>query len=276
MGNKNSQTAVSLTAIGERLKSAREKKGTTIEQAERQTHIHSTVLAALEAGRVDEVLTPNYVKSFLKKYASYLGVDHNQVVAEYSSIHPELESPNLNLGMEKSVIRPRADTGRYLRFVWKTAIIAICVFVLFILFRAATRIIATHNKPSARKVSVPVKKNVSTIPARKAPVPANKTQQKQPESPQITQVVIPQNEPISLNMKVNEQVYVGVKRDGMLLFKRLLPKGAVETFSAEEKLNISIGKAKAVELSLNGRPLGPIGKGSIADLEITRKSIRIK
>ncbi|MCX5680158.1 MAG: DUF4115 domain-containing protein, partial [Candidatus Omnitrophica bacterium] len=101
-------------------------------------------------------------------------------------------------------------------------------------------------------------------------------EKKMSDKPQFSQIQIPDNEPITLMMRVKAEVYVGVKRDGVLLFKRLLPKGTMETFTAEGKLNVSIAKARSVELALNGHPLGAIGKGAIKDLEITRKGIKVK
>ena len=75
MANPPENNKVSVIAIGEMLRQAREKKSITVEQAQKQTHIHSTVITALEEGRCDDILTPNYVKSFLKEYSNYLGFD---------------------------------------------------------------------------------------------------------------------------------------------------------------------------------------------------------
>ena len=98
MPNPADNNKISAAAIGESLRRAREKKSVTVDQAQKQTHIHSTVITALEEGRCDDILTPNYVKSFLKEYSSYLGFDHQAVVSEYLSIHPELKKKNINLG----------------------------------------------------------------------------------------------------------------------------------------------------------------------------------
>ena len=65
----------SLVSIGEKLKSARERKALTIDQVQKDTKIHSTVLRALEEGRCDEILTPTYVKRFLNKYSHHLGLE---------------------------------------------------------------------------------------------------------------------------------------------------------------------------------------------------------
>ena len=62
-------------SLGERLKSAREAKRISLEDACRITKIQRRVLQAIEAGRVEEILDPTYAKIFVKKYASFLGID---------------------------------------------------------------------------------------------------------------------------------------------------------------------------------------------------------
>ena len=268
MGSKNNTGIISLAAIGEKLKSAREKKGVTIDQAQRQTHIHATVLSALENGRSDEVLTPTYVKSFLRKYSSYLELDSNQLAKDYQSLHPDMDSPGSGLGSDGVTFKSRKDIAGTLRIIRNICAIAACLFIIVITVRAALNLAKASHKPL-------IKKNYIQPKAPRA-IPAKNSEKKTTDKPQFSEVSIPDNEPITLIMRVKEDVYVSVKRDGALLFRRLLPKGAVETFIASGKLNISIAKARSVELALNGRPLSTVGKGAIKDLEITRKGIKVK
>jgi len=67
-----------------------------------------------------------------------------------------------------------------------------------------------------------------------------------------------------------------VKKDGVVLFNRVLAKGLVESFTADDKIEIYVAKAEAIELVLDGKSLGSPGKGVIKNLEVTKKGIRIK
>ena len=58
MGSDPKTAGVSMVKIGESLKDAREKKSVTIDQVQKQTRIHSTVLKALEEGRCDRPSLP--------------------------------------------------------------------------------------------------------------------------------------------------------------------------------------------------------------------------
>ncbi len=268
MASKNNTKEVSLAAIGEKLRAAREKKGVTIDQAQRQTHIHSTVLSAMETGRSDEVLTPTYVRSFLKKYASYLELDSNQLVREYAALHPDIGVSSSSLRVDGAMVGKRSSFAGILRMAGKACIIAACMFLLVIMVRGAISLIKSSHKPSTAKARVQAKKTRA--------IPVKTTAKNTADPAEAQQISIPDKEPITLIMRVKADVYVGVKRDGVLLFKRSIPKGTIETFTADKKLNISIAKARSVELVLNGRPLGAVAKGAIQDLEITRKGIKVK
>ena len=75
MENNNRGSRPSAVSVGKRLREAREKKSLTIEQVQKQTKIHSTVLIGLEEGRPSDTLTDTYIRSFLKKYAQFLSIN---------------------------------------------------------------------------------------------------------------------------------------------------------------------------------------------------------
>ena len=129
MGNVHEEKKVTVAEIGERLREAREKKGLTLEQAQKQTRIHSTVLSALEDGRCDDILTSNYVKSFLKEYSNYLGFDHQKMVGDYLALHPELKAKNINLSANIPDQKASADLAKMIRIARSIAVVLILIFL---------------------------------------------------------------------------------------------------------------------------------------------------
>jgi len=285
MANKNEVVGVTIAGIGEKLKKAREGKSLTIDQAQRQTHIHQTVLMAIEDGRCDEVLTPTYVKSFLKKYSDYLGLDTNQIIKEYVSLHPVSEASKVNVSIDRDEIKRSVDMSGYIRFARNLIVLMVCaVFIILAVKFTANFISASRAAASKKTKNALVKKSAAStvkskkIPAASAlkrPAPAKNTG-KTPQKTEETQFLIPDKEPIRLIMTVKEHVFVGVITDGETQFRRSLPKGTIETFTAEKALNISIARAKSVELVLNGKPLSLPITGQINDLEITRKGFKVR
>ena len=67
---------------GAYLKSIREEKGYTIQEISKATKLSSSVIRALEEGRIDNV-DPVYLKGFLKLYCRYLGLNWEVFISEY-------------------------------------------------------------------------------------------------------------------------------------------------------------------------------------------------
>ena len=71
--------------IGPSLREARLHKGVEIPDAERATKIRAKYLRALETETFDVLPGQAYIKSFLRSYADYLGLDGQLFVDEYTS-----------------------------------------------------------------------------------------------------------------------------------------------------------------------------------------------
>ena len=59
---------------GTRLKKLRLEKGISLEEIQKKTKIHPNILRAIEGDAITD-LSPIYLKSFLKIYCKFLGVD---------------------------------------------------------------------------------------------------------------------------------------------------------------------------------------------------------
>src|SRR5215207_4285350 len=71
------------SSLPERLYAARERKGVDLYRAERDTKIRARYLAALERGEYKELPGDVYTKGFLRNYASYLGLDAEEIVNQW-------------------------------------------------------------------------------------------------------------------------------------------------------------------------------------------------
>lgn len=69
--------------IGERLIEAREQRGLTLEDAERDTRISRRYLQSLEDERFDIIPAPVYARGFLRSYSQYLGLDTAPLLARF-------------------------------------------------------------------------------------------------------------------------------------------------------------------------------------------------
>jgi hypothetical protein len=81
------QASLNIGTIGQRLEAARQSKGVSVSEAGQATKILSKFIEAMESDDFGALSAPVYAKSFIKMYASYLGLDARPLVDEYVSQH---------------------------------------------------------------------------------------------------------------------------------------------------------------------------------------------
>lgn len=81
------------TGIGRALRSAREHRGKSLEEAGRETRVRTDYLEALEQEEFDALGSDVYVRGFLRSYAKYLGLNHEKVVSAYERAYGRSKPP---------------------------------------------------------------------------------------------------------------------------------------------------------------------------------------
>lgn len=81
--------------FGNALLEAREARGLTLRDIERDTRISTKYLQALEEGRLEALPAPVYARAFTRTYAQYLGLDASKLVQQLPGAKPEPELPRL-------------------------------------------------------------------------------------------------------------------------------------------------------------------------------------
>ncbi len=94
-------------SLPERLYAARERKGVDLYRAERDTKIRARYLAALEQGEYGELQGDVYTKGFLRNYAVYLGLDPEEVIAQWRRERGAAPAPKNVLAVPKPIAQPR-------------------------------------------------------------------------------------------------------------------------------------------------------------------------
>lgn len=99
--------------LGSRLRRAREARGLTLEDAERDTRISRRYLQALENEEFDVIPAPVYARGFLRSYSQYLGLDPQEMLALFprdpygGTVGTRRPAPE-----PRSVPEPNYGTGR--------------------------------------------------------------------------------------------------------------------------------------------------------------------
>ena len=245
-------------SIGERLKSARKEKGKGLEEVARATKIQRNILEAIEENRVEELLDAVYSKIFLKKYAAFLGLDGAALMEEYLALHGSTLENQANLQPpESSSLAPAVG----FREVLLPAAIGLMAFIGLV-FIGYLSLNLYKNLSHLPKVSAP-----RPVPPRAAARPPI---EKKEEGPKL---LIPRSHPLKLTVHTRAEVWMQVKADGAVIFQNVLPKGAQESWTAKEELELWTGNAGAMELDLNGKPLSSPGSGVKKGIRVTHRGL---
>ncbi len=94
--------------LGSLLTRAREARGLTLEDAERDTRISRRYLMALESEQFEVIPAPVYARGFLRSYSQYLGLDPQETLAMF----PREDDPEYQRAAEATTPAPRPSPDR--------------------------------------------------------------------------------------------------------------------------------------------------------------------
>ncbi|MBI1952971.1 MAG: DUF4115 domain-containing protein [Candidatus Omnitrophica bacterium] len=234
-------------SIGERLKSAREAKGLTLDQAHKITKVQTDLILAIEEDRLEDLPDPAYAKIFLKKYANFLGLDGSALVQEYLALHGPLPPrPLAPVAHDepKEVVLPR--------YLGPAAALAAAVIGIAFLAYLAFDLLGNPKSPRA-----PERPKARVV---------------EPAAP--AKLLVPRGQPLKLTIVSKADVWMQVKSDGAVIFQNVLAKGARESWTAKEELELWTGNAGAMELVLNGKSLGSPGTGVKKGIKVTHEGVK--
>ena len=105
------QTHLDIGTIGQRLEAARQVKGVSVSQAGEATRILSKFITAMEADDFGALSAPVYVKSFIRLYASYLGLDAAPLLEDYRREYESSSSQKLTNDVRDKLVKADQVAG---------------------------------------------------------------------------------------------------------------------------------------------------------------------
>ena len=241
-----------MTEIGATLREARMRRHIDITEVESATKIRAKYLRAMEDEEWDLLPGPTFVKSFLRTYADYLGLDSRLLIEQWKRNNErvtEAELPPLAPRGSSSGARRRRQPGR-----WRGVVLALCVVAVLVggLYAARARPASDNNAPAAPVTSTTKKKAAATPKKKKKAKPAPTT--------------------VKLKVGATAPVYVCLvdqSNKKLIPGLTLQPGGAARSFSAK-RFRINLGNASAT-LTVNGKRVPLPASSAGIGLEITPK-----
>jgi cytoskeletal protein RodZ len=298
-----------MTSIGEILRRERLKRNLELGQIAQELKISSRFLEAIEAGELDKLPGGVFTKSFTLQYARLLGLDEEKIAGELQRTldpHPEVpasvEAPK---PADSAIHVPRVEEWEAVgesRFRWSSSslsaaalvvvVMLLCsgLYALYAWWQRAHRPVAAHQSPAVAAVQpapppAPVQPSPSpavqpstaptgTQPPSEAPAPP--VAAPPPPVPAAGTSASHPNAAVRVELTADEPVWVLVQSDGKYFFSGTLGAKESRAFEATSTVLLRLGNAGGVTITLNGKPVGPVGpKGQVRTVQFTSGGFEI-
>jgi cytoskeletal protein RodZ len=269
--------AEQLKEIGNYLRQQREQQSLSLAEVASSTFIHLPVLEALEAGAVESLPEPIYVRGFIRRYSEMLQVDGDALIQKLYSL-PEAartaapadaanrltESAAQPINLVENVAPVlREETTKELPSVSREVVPVkgtpgIPLWAYLLGLAAAVGLGAWYflSRPPAFDTT-----SDTTLEKTPAPtVPVSPSLTPPPVSPSPTP---PATVPLSATVTMVGNSWLQVKVDGKTAYEGTLARGQTKRWTAQKQLVLKAGNAGAVNLSVNqAKPqlMGSLGK----------------
>lgn len=292
--------------IGNIFKEAREQRGLTIEDVNQKSRIHFRILQDMENGSFEK-LAPLYMRSFIKKYAEFLGLDAKSIVEDFDSLSGQGQKKSFSLAsddrrVEKPVkkdkqvpVKPKREVVKKepvkkeppKKEIPKKDIIKdapkrenieikisgekmhiIAVAVLAVVLVGLVVVLAGKIK------------SVKSAPAARravedAPVQSRQALRKTVDGGSVVREEKTSARTVSITLKATGKVWIQAKSGDKNIFAGVMEKGDTKTLKSDSTIIILTGKAENVEFIHNGRDLGVIAAGVVKNIKVSSDGVKI-
>ncbi|MCU1336321.1 MAG: transcriptional regulator, family [Bryobacterales bacterium] len=267
-----------MTSVGSILRSARERHGRGVAEIAGELCLTQHYLLAIEDDDVKSLPGVFFYKNFVKQYAAIVGVNEAELRAGVDALTAAAEEPVLPGALAQSPVRPMdpivADNNR--RY-FANARLGVSVAGLAAALLACSGFYAWWSRPAqaaatARRTpppmiqpappSLPVVSTVVPVPAVSTPTqnPAAETAPVKVTAEALTQTTVDGINHVVLNLSATEKTWLSITSEGKRLFSGFLEPSQTKTLTGLEVARMTVGNAGGIEVRLNGKPIGPIGK----------------
>jgi cytoskeletal protein RodZ len=236
--------------FGERLKRERELREVSLKEVTAGTRIGPRFLEALENEEWEKLPGGVFNRGFVRAIARYLGLDEENLLAEYDMARGEQSLP-VPQPYENKIPRPP---------IW-FPILAVLAFLVMLAGLIAGGIYGWRRYAAHRAAKQSSQARAGTLSGVAASSSDNLT-----SSAAV---------PLDLAVSTSAATRVRILADGTLLLDAELPAGATRHFSASQQFEVTAGDSSAVLLELNGRAMPPVGTpGASGTIVLGQKDLR--
>ena len=241
-----------MASLGQELKKQRESRNISIDEMAASTKIVGRYLEALEQDRFDAMPGGFFVKGILRTYATYVGLDENEVVEKYRAAGV-LDEP---VKAKALASRALTDTAEKRKITpWLIAGVAVLVVIAIVLA------LSRQRRPRAPQ---PKSKPAAALPqtqSRTEPAPAAVEKTAPPIEKPAPPPVKEEWKGLAMDISFQEETWLQIYADGTLKIYGLFQPGEKAQVQAEKEILVAVvGNAGGMTFVLNGQPGKILGR----------------
>ncbi len=301
-----------MQTLGSQLRSQRERLGLPLEDLAQRTKIRASYLAAIEADRLDDIPGGFFSRSFVRQYASALGIPEEQVEQRLAAV---TEDPRETVPVERVMAEYRKPAQRmtfdesglegveysheavFVRdrtSVQRWVAVAILLAVGsggYLAWRSQPELFASVARVFAKGPSQPatVAQETPAAPVQRAVQPVLvQTSSPAPEAPAVqpaptmtpsplTATAAPATQPVDVLITASELTWVRLSVDGQRVYGGTIEAGQQRRLTANASAVIFTGNAGGINVHYQGKSIGSLGpRGQVRTVFFTPETFEIR
>ena len=236
-------------SLGSMITKARKDAGLSIDDLSSATNIRGPLLRQMESDDFSQCGGETYARGHLRNIAVKLGIDPQIFLTAFEDEQMHIDRTMRDLLVENNVMREPKEVRKV---SWK---VLVTISVAYLFVAGLAQIIVSNNSTP----DIPVAIEETATPTA--------SPESTPE-PTATEEVVPTEE-ATVTTGQGVEVVINATRakswlfvsdsSGRVLFSGQIPQGVTKTFSTNQQLNLKIGNAGGVDLSVNGKKIDSLG-----------------
>ncbi len=252
--NFNPDQEQRLKEIGADLQRIRTEKAISLDTVAAQTLISKRLLAAIEAGDIQELPEPFYIQALINKFAKAIGASETEFIST--------RTPDTN------VTTPTSAKIKSRKYWINFQLRSLHLYLLYILLVVI----------SVKGITTLVERPVIVNQISQESTPAENTVAKSDSVPpsgkpkSLPQFVSQStnSESVMVGINLQERCWLKVMVDGRNTFEGILPKGTQRTWTGKEQVTIRAGNAGGVVITFNNEQQKILGApGEVEEITYT-------
>lgn len=246
--------------LGRFLSQARVDAGLTVEQVSSATRVRVPIVHAIEQDDFSRCGGDVYARGHIRSLAKAVGADPDPLVARYDAEHGGRPQPTEAAPLfEAERLKPERRRPNWTAAM-VAAIVVVVGFVGFTFFGGGDNggdTVATDQQTASASPSAPAEE--------KEPEP-------EPEPTQSPIAAAPADKVTVKLVADGGNSWISAKdHTGRYLHEGVLKDGESETFTDDEKIDLVLGNAGAVQIFVNGKQVEPVGEvGQVQRVSYTK------